>query len=522
MSFREEAALEAAGLLGEAADEDRLRRLKAELSKKWSLAGALRNSEILAALPEWKKTKRLLALLKKRPVRTISGVAPVAVMSLSDCPHGRCSYCPRGEGAPNAYTGFEPATMRGRQYGFDAFAQARARIAQLEAIGHATDKIELIIQGGTFPWMAEEYKRAFIKRCFDALNEDEEGADSVEAAQEKNERARHRCVGLTIETRPDWCRRQHIDEFLAWGTTRVELGVQVLSDAIYRKVNRGHSVKAVVDATRALKDSGLKVLYHMMPGLWQGAAEDVEDFRRLFEDERFKPDMLKIYPCLVLEGTRLYEEWRRGEFKPYDTEEAVEVISEAMRFVPPWCRVMRITRDIPERLIVAGVKKNNLRQLVEERMRAKGFACRCIRCREAGLRRLKQGVDLKLEKAKLKRIEYAASGGEEAFLSFEDEESDVLYAFLRLRLPAEPHRKELRGASVVRELHVYGKALGLGKREEGEAQHAGFGSRLLEEAERISSAWGVRKMAVMSGVGVREYYFERGFKRDGPYVSKEI
>ncbi|MEM4389344.1 MAG: tRNA uridine(34) 5-carboxymethylaminomethyl modification radical SAM/GNAT enzyme Elp3 [Candidatus Micrarchaeia archaeon] len=522
MDFRREAALEAAELLTESMDAGGLQRLKTELSKKWSLAGALSNSEILAALPAEKKTPRLLALLKKRPMRTASGVAPVAVMSLSDCPHGRCSYCPKGEGAPNAYTGCEPATMRGKQYGFDPFAQTRARIAQLQAIGHATDKIELIIQGGTFPWMHAEYKKNFIKRCFDALNEDERGAESIEAAHAKNERARHRCVGLTIETRPDWCRTHHIDEFLAWGTTRVELGVQVLSDEIYRKVNRGHSLKDVIDATRALKDSGLKVLYHMMPGLWQGKEEDIEDFRRLFEDEAFRPDMLKIYPCLVLRGTRLYEEWMRGEFRPYDTEEAAEVISEALRFVPPWCRVMRITRDIPENLIVAGVKKNNLRQLVEERMRAKGFACRCIRCREVGLRKLKHGIEPKLERAKLKRIEYAASGGKEVFLSFEDEATDTLYAFLRLRLPAEPHREELREASVVRELHVYGRALELGKREAGEVQHAGLGSRLLAEAENISRAWGVRKMAVMSGVGVREYYFERGFKRDGPYVSKEL
>jgi len=520
MGLREEAAAEAARLLSEGADEGELQRVKAEVSKRWSLSSALRNSEILAALPEGRRTRGLEALLIKRPMRTMSGVAPVAVMSLSDCPHGRCTYCPKGDGAPNAYTGFEPATMRGKQYGFDSFEQTRARVEQLEAIGHSAEKVELIIQGGTFPWMEEGYKTSFVKGCFDALNGRK--SSSLKEAQARNERARHRCVGLTIETRPDWCRKEDVDEFLSWGATRVELGVQVLSDEVYGKVRRGHSVEDVKRATSILKDSGLKVLYHMMPGLWQGKEEDIRDFRRLFEDEGFRPDMLKIYPCLVLRGTQLYEEWRRGEYRPYETEEAVEVIAEALRFVPPWCRVMRITRDIPKDLIVAGVRKNNLRQLVEEKMRAMGFPCRCIRCREAGLRRLKEGIGLSPERAGLKRIDYRASGGKEVFLSFEDE-GGLLYAFLRLRLPAEPHRSELEGASVVRELHVYGRALEIGRREEGEVQHSGFGARLLSEAEEISrEEMGVGKMAVLSGVGAREYYFKRGFKRDGAYVSKEL
>lgn len=494
---------------------------KVRASERHGIAGVVRNSAVLERIPEKRRSGRVVELLRIKPMRTISGVNVIAVMTKGECP-GRCIYCPRGENAPKSYTGREPAAMRAIQNNYDPFRQVCSRVRQLEEIGHRVSKCELIIMGGTFNYMSKRYQEWFVKRCFDAMN----GFNSkkLEEAQLANERAKRRVVGLTIETRPDWAEEKEVDELLRFGTTRIELGVQTLDDKVYRKVNRGHGVKEVVKATQVCKDSLLKVLYHMMPGLFAGKKEDVGSFRKLFEDERFRPDMLKIYPCLVMEGTKLHELWKRGEFKPYSAEEAADVIADAMRFVPRYVRVMRVQRDIPSYLIVDGVKKSNLRQIVESKLSEQGRSCQCIRCREIGYRISKDGVEPDMRSVRLNRLDYDASGGKEIFLSFDEMKHDALIGFLRLRIPSgREHRKELKGAGGVRELHVYGEMLPVGEDRTKEFQHMNFGSRLLEEAEKIArEEFDCRKLAVISGVGAREYYMKLGYKRDGPYVSKEL
>ncbi|MBI5158923.1 tRNA uridine(34) 5-carboxymethylaminomethyl modification radical SAM/GNAT enzyme Elp3 [Candidatus Micrarchaeota archaeon] len=525
----ESAAREVAELLENGMCERELVRLKKKVGKKYGMAHTVRNSEVLAVLPKKKRTKEILRLLLKRPMRTISGVAPVAVMTASNCPHGKCSYCPRGDNAPQSYTGFEPATMRGQQNKFDAFEQTKSRIEQLEAIGHNAEKIELIIMGGTFPSQEKKYKDDFVLGCFNAMNvlSGKKKSKTIAEAHEKNEKAKHRCVGLTVETRPDWCKEKHVDEMFSWGATRVELGVQTLDEKVYEKVERGHTIADVVDATRICKDSALKMCFHMMPGLYADEKKDVGMFKQLFEDERFKPDMLKIYPCLVLKGTKLYGEWRKGKFKPYNTEEAVETIVEATRYFPKYVRVMRVQRDIPSNITVAGVDKNNLRQMVEKELEARGLKCACIRCREAGLQGLKKGVKFDAEAFELTRMNYEASGGSEVFLSFEDDEKDALAGFVRLRVPSKGKlcRSEItRETGLIRELHVYGEALKIGEKKKEAVQHEGFGEKLLKRAEEIASEeFGLSEMVVMSGVGVREYYKKFGYERKGVvYMAKKL
>ena len=440
-------------------------------------------------------------------------MTPVAVMIRPEgsCSHG-CIYCPAAGLAPKSYTGFEPAARRGRQYCFDPFAQAQARLKQYEEGGHPSDKCELIIMGGTFLEMPLEYRQAFIKGVYDGLNGFRSA--TLEAAKEANETGKHRAVGLTIETRPDVC-APHIQEMLSYGGTRVELGVQHPDDSIYECINRGHTVRDVADATRSLKDAAFKVLYHIMPGLpGSGPEKDIAMTRRLFEDERFRPDMLKIYPTLVIGGTKLEELSDEGRFHPYSTEEAAETISEMYRHIPGYVRVMRIQRDIPLQKIRAGVAKSNLRELVESKIREKGIVPREIRMREIGFRR--NHGDLRaddLSRFTLRRLEYCASGGREVFLSYEDQD-DSIAGFVRLRIPGKS------GTGLIRELHVYGSEANISAT--GVIQHRGLGSSLLKEAEDSAAAAGMKDLLVISGVGVREYYRKHGYSRAGPYMGKRL
>ncbi len=432
----------------------------------------------------------------KKPTRTLSGVTPVAVMTVGDCP-GECLYCPRGEKAAQSYTGFEPAAMRGKMFDFDPARQVQSRISQLSQIGHPTSKIELILMGGTFPAMSKDYVEGFVKGCFDALNGEKSG--TLEEAQLKNERAEHRVVGMTLETRPD-----HVDpqEFLRLGATRVELGVQAIDDEVYERVRRGHRVKDVADATRRLKEAGFKVCYHMMPGL--PGADDRESLKLLFSDERFMPDMLKIYPTLVMEGTELYEMWKRGEYDPPELGPTVKLLAEFKESIPSWVRIMRVNRDIPVGQIAAGIKKSHIRQLVWRELEGRGTRCDCIRCREVG-RREPSGP------FSLERQDYKASGGREVFLSFEAGNKS-LAAILRLRLDER---------ATVRELHVYGPETEVG--EEGDhTQHQGYGEQLLKEAERISQEAGHKALRIISGIGAREYYRKLGYRRRNSYMIKMV
>jgi elongator complex protein 3 len=512
---RDKAAKYAASLL--LGGKKSLHELKQEASRKFGLPDFLRNSEILAALPGNAPTS-LRRLLLKRPSRTASGVTPVALMVR---PEGSCKfsciYCPYTGKAAKSYTGEEPAALRARQFDFDSFRQVEGRLRHYAETGHPTDKCEAIVMGGTFLGMPEKYKSAFIKGMYDGFNGKK--SRNLPHAKKLNETAQCRVVGLTIETRPDVCGKPHIREMLGYGATRVELGVQHPDDGIYGKIGRGHKVSDVENATKWLKDSAFKVCYHLMPGLpGSSPKKDIKMVKRLFSDGRFKPDMLKIYPTLVLEGTVLHKMVREGKYVPYSTEIAAETISEFYRHIPSWVRVMRIQRDIPLPLIGSGVGKSNLRELVEEAMRKKGISPREIRCREVGRNPISPE---ECEGAHIVREDYHASGGRETFLSAES--GKKLLGFIRMRAPASPFLKEIsEECALIRELHVYGPEAGIG-RKGNSAQHRSFGSMLLAEAERIAKdELGKKEMVIISGVGARQYYFARGYRRKGPFVAKPL
>jgi elongator complex protein 3 len=453
----------------------------------------------------------------KKPTRSLSGVSVVAVMtSPSPCPHGRCSYCPGGPefGTPQSYTGEEPSGLRGAQFGYDSYKIVEHRLATLAEIGHPTSKVEVILMGGTYTSRPLQWQESTIRRCFDALN----GKDSatLAEAQKVNESASSRCVGLTVETRPDQASSETLRHLVSCGVTRIEFGVEALNDSVLDHVHRGHGVTAVVEATRRARDLGLKVVYHMMPGLpGMDEKKDIEDFGRLFSDENFRPDMLKIYPCLVVRGTPLYEEWKRGLYKPYDSETAARLLATIKESLPRYVRIQRVQRDIPARLIVDGVRKGNLRQLALAILASRGKRCPCLRCRELG----RNYTPKDLEAIELKRQEYRAGGGNEVFLSLEDKGTDALAGYVRLRFPS----KDGTGLSepVIRELKVLGVEVPVGEAAKGvtEVQHRGFGQRLVRAAMDEAAQSGASKLYVLSAVGTRGYYAKIGFSMDGPWMS---
>jgi elongator complex protein 3 len=505
---------------------DDVNRVKMQVAAVYKLGNVPSNAEIIRLLKVEEKSK-LLPLLRRKITRAISGVTVVAVMTKPyPCPQSEpCAYCPGGPlfGVPQSYTGFEPAAMRGLQNDFDPFRQVRSRVEQLRAIGHKVDKVELIVMGGTFPATPIEYQAWFVQRCLDAVT----GKESVglEEAKGNAESSSIRNVGITVETRPDWAKEVHVDNMLGMGVTRVELGVQNPSDDIYRLVGRKHKVWDVVEATRIMKDAGLKVVYHLMPGLpGSNMEKDLEAFRMVFESSDFRPDMVKIYPCLVLKRTKAYDWFLRGDYKPYTNDEATEFIADVKKFVPSWVRIMRVQRDIPAGLIVAGVNRSNLRQLVHQRLREQGLRCRCIRCREVGHRMMMDMVKPNPDKVEILTTKYVASEGEEVFVSAEDVENDVLIGYLRLRIPSEKaHRQEVKSesCSVVRELHVYGPLVPVGKHFAKAWQHKGFGGVLLGEAEHLSREdYGLGKVLVISALGTKQYYKRFGYDYDGVYMSK--
>ena len=491
-----------------------------EICAKYSLERLPRNSEILSAATE-EQFHILQKILLKKPVKTASGVAVIAIMPKPfACPHGRCTFCPGGVevNTPNSYTGKEPVTLSAIEDKYDPRLQIKKRIEQLIAFGHDPTKLELVIVGGTFLFMPDDYQKDFIKSCYDAIN----GFKSKTLGDSKvaNEKAKMRNVGFTIETKPDYCQRKHVDMMLDYGTTRVEIGVQSLTERVYNIVNRGHNLQQVISSFQIAKDAGYKIVAHMMPGLpSMTPKEDIADFKKLFEMNEFKPDMLKIYPALVLKDTPLYDDYKLGNYKPYSTEEMINVLTESKKNIPKWVRVMRVQREITIDEIVDGPKMGNLRQKVHEELQKQGTSCKCIRCREAGLNNKKEFSELKLE-----RIDYDACGGKEVFLSFNDDD-DLTYGFLRLRKPSElAHREEItEKTSIVRELHVFGKAIKMGEQEEFSFQHQGIGRRLMDEAEKIASTdLSSKKLCVISAVGTREYYRKLGYKINGPYMAKEL
>lgn len=491
-----------------------LERMRMSLSKKFGLGKVVSNTDISLMLRKEERI-RYSDLLTRKPTRTLSGVSVVAVMtSPFSCPHGRCTYCPGGVefSSPQSYTGFEPAAMRGKQNDYNPYLQTKNRLEQLRRIGHPTDKIDLIVMGGTFTARGEDYQREFIKGSLDAMN----GFVSPDLRTSilENENAGNRCIGLTVETRPDWFFEREIDLALDYGATKVELGVQTVFNDIHRNTKRAHRISDVIRSTRYAKDSAFKILYHLMPGIGGvDPAGDIKSLRRLFEDENLRPDMLKIYPSLVVEGTKFYEDYRNGRYRSYESEEAVEVVSEFFRYIPNYVRIHRIQRDIPVYKIVQGVKRSDLHSLALRRAIEKGYEINEIRYREIGHSGRASGrIDLKI-------TNYYASGGLEKFMEFDDEENRIV-AFLRLRIPGENvQRRELEGKALVREIKTFGKEARIS--EKGEYQHRGFGRRLLEEAEIISSEMGLDGVAVISGIGVREYFRKSGYEILGPYMYKK-
>lgn len=511
----------------------------------------------------------LKKFLQTKPMRTGSGVAVVAVMSSPQkCPHGKCIYCPGGINSvfgdvPQSYTGNEPATMRGIRNNYDAYLQVMSRLEQYIAIGQSPEKIELIILGGTFISLSEEYRDDFVRDIYQAMNdfskefyaESEEGSffdvdkfkdffelpgdirneertKSVRAkllllkeknkidlikAMAENESSCVRCVGLTIETKPDWGMKEHGNIMLQYGCTRIELGIQTLDDDILSSVNRGHNLSETKKSIRELKDLGFKLNFHMMPGLpGSSPQKDINELKELFDNPDFRPDMLKIYPTMVMPGTILSQMHKKGAYTPLDIDGAIEIISEGLRYVPRYCRVMRIQRDIPAKFAEKTIEKNNLRQLVSKEIEKKGFKEQDIKAREIGNEEISSPVDFEI-------IDYDSSNGKEYFISLKDAK-DRLVGFARLRFPSELLRDEItKDTAIIRELHVYGKALPLssGKTEE-EVQHKGFGKRIMAKAEEISKLNGKTKIIVISGVGVRGYYKKLGYLQEGPYVSKML
>jgi elongator complex protein 3 len=486
-------------------------KLTKHVCKKYGLDDIPTNVQLLQACTPREKEK-LRPILLTKPARTSSGVTTITVVPKpAPCP-GDCVYCPQGHDAPKSYSGMEPAILRAKNNDYDPFKQVRNRIEQYEMMGHPTDKVQIIIIGGTFLALDKKYKESFIKRIYDALNKTE--SDTLAKAKSSNETATHRCVGLIIETRPDFCKQQHIEEMLGYGTTMVEIGVQSIYPEIIEKINRMHSLEDVKMATRLAKDAGLKVNYHIMTSL-PGTTNsmDIDQFKIIFNDGQFKPDALKIYPTLVVKGTRLYDWWKEGKYNPATTEQTIEMLAESLNHIPKYCRIVRMQRTMAAGEIEAGVKKSNLREFVEDAAMKKGARINEIRYREIG--RSKKVDTKNLQAAKLLRMDYDASGGREIFLSVEDVKNDLLIGFLRLRINGD--------AAIVRELHVYGPTVPIGEANDNAFQHRGFGLKLLAEAERIAKEeFKKKKITITSGIGVREYYYKNGYKLDGHYVSKKL
>ncbi|MFA5745368.1 MAG: tRNA uridine(34) 5-carboxymethylaminomethyl modification radical SAM/GNAT enzyme Elp3 [archaeon] len=482
---------------------------KIQFSKKYALKKMPLTSDIFFALgitnpPEFLITK---------PGRTQSGVTIVAIMTRpGDCP-GKCIYCPNWANAPRSYTGFEPASMRAKRNNFDPRAQIKDRLKQLEATGHPINKIELIVMGGTFPATEKKYQDEFIKSVLQEITNSKETEKDLNKLKKKAMISKNRIVGITFETRPDFCDKETIERLLNFGGTRVEIGAQIINNKVLKFINRGHDVKEIIRATKELKDAGFKVLYHVMLGLpGSDYKKDLDSFKKIFNNPDFCPDMIKIYPCLVIGGTKLEKMYYSGEYKEYTFDKTVKLIADIKEITPKWVRIMRIQRDIPATKIIAGIKKSNLRQYVENELKIRGTKCNCIRCNEP------KGQLANIKGYKIEKEEYLASDGKELFISANKE--GYLLGFIRLRFPACPFIKQIdKKTAIIRELHVYGQTTHF---DDKNIQHRGIGKKLLKEAEKQAKIEGFTKIVIISGIGVREYYKNQGYKLSEPYMIKNV
>lgn len=455
----------------------------------------------------------------RKATRTISGVTPVAVMAKPHpCP-GRCVYCPSADGAPKSYTPESPAVLRALRCDFDPYEQVRLRLRTLRDMGHPVDKVELIVMGGTFLAYPVDYQYWFVKSCYDALN----GVVSADlpSAIALNESASLRCVGLCVETRPDWCGEAEMERLHDFGATRVELGVQTLDDRVHELTLRGHGVAEVVEATARLRRHGFKVYYHWMPGLPGSSPEaDLTDTLRLFAEAQFRPDGLKLYPTVVVQGSQLERWYLDGKFQPTDIAVMRDTLIQMKIMVPGYVRIARLMRDIPRKFILAGCDDLALRGTIRDRMKELGLTCQCIRCREYG-HRVRDGWVV--GEPELHVLSYDTPEGTEVMLSYEDAKG-TLFGLLRLSLIERTMSPDGNPpVATVRELHVFGPEVSLGGRSEGAAQHRGLGIALLREAERLAAEeHGATSLRVLSGVGVREYYRNLGYTMEGPYAVKSL
>ncbi len=510
-------------------------------------AGYVNKSALVAAYHQlvesggWEADEAMLAAIRLKPVRTLSGVTTVTVLTKPyPCP-GTCIFCPDDIRMPKSYLPDEPGAMRALEHGFDPYAQVKARLESLTAVGHPTDKVELLILGGTFSAYRRDYQEWFVRRCFEAMNAlppasprswERLGATETQLVTPSplpsgerqalrdvhlfNESAPHRNVGLSVETRPDEVSPDELAWFRSLGVTKVQMGVQSLDDRILELNQRGHTVAEAQRATALLRAAGFKIVLHWMPNLL-GATPDSDrlDFPRLWKG--LCPDEIKIYPTQLLETAPLYDYWLRGEYHPYTTGELVNLLADVKPTIPRYCRVNRVIRDIPSPHVVAGNKRSSLRQDVHAEMVRRGTHCDCIRCREV------RGGNVEAASLRLDDLVYHPEGAEEHFLSFITPE-DKIAGFLRLSLPGPDSPvtglAELDEAAIIREVHVYGQSLAVGAEQSGAAQHAGLGTRLLAEGGRIARAKGYRRMAVIAAVGTRQYYLERGFERGELYLVK--
>lgn len=462
-------------------------------------------------------------ILIARKVRTLSGVAVVAVLTKPfPCP-GKCLYCPNEKSMPKSYLANEPAVMRAIASKFHPYKQVQARIKALQLNGHLTDKIELIVMGGTFSCLPLHYQKWFIQECFRAANDypknKTKNKTSLEKEQGQNEKAQNRIIGLTLETRPDFINEKEILNFRKLGATRVELGVQTIFNDILKKNKRGHLIKETIHATKLLKNAGFKINYHLMPGLWGSTlVKDLKIFKTIFSDQRFQPDMVKIYPCVVTKNSMLYALWKKKKYRPLSNRNSKKLLIEIKKITPPYVRIARLIRDIPNESIVAGPNISNLRQLIQK----EGAHCRCIRCREV------KGVFSLKDKIILDRIDYPASEGKEIFLQYVSPDKNKLYALLRLRIlnkkeSAGHFMPVLKNCALIREVHTYGRVTGINLKDKKSPQHIGLGKKLIKEAEKIAlREFNLKKIAVISGIGVREYYRKLGYRQKDGYMIKRI
>lgn len=511
-----------------------LGRLKRKLAKKHKIP-LQSNVELLRAYHELladksiKPNAALEAALKTRPVRSLSGIVNVSVLTKPyPCP-GACLYCPTEAGIPKSYLSGEPAVERARKLDYDPYRQVRQRLEMLESEGHSTDKIELRVIGGTWSFYPKIYQKNFIKKCFDACNDAEKKkkifSKDIAASQKKNEKARHRIVRLSVETRPDFMDGKEIKRLRIYGVTKVELGVQSIYDDVLRLNNRGHLIGAVIEATKLLKDAGFKVSYQMMLNLPGSSPErDVAMFKELFSNPDFQPDSLKVYPCALVKEAPLYQWYLDKKYRPYGEAELIDIIVNIKKIIPPYVRIERIIRDISSQTIVEGPAKiSNLRQIIERKLKAENARCQCIRCRE-----IKSDYNPK-EKVYLVRRDYPASEGKEIFLSFENKNQEKIFSLLRLRIPSfegngkgKPVFKVLENAGLIREMHTYGILTPINGKKLA-AQHKGLGEKLIKAAEKITKKeFGLKKLAAISSVGAREYFRKSGFKLEELYMIKNL